>query len=258
MSIGLDHWGESDANATVQLVSKSTLGDSFHTFVYDGHTGEFLLSKPRLGTRPSLGNTLIMLVAQLHFGTLLGIVTKLLWGTLGILTCALAATGLLIYVERERRAQHRGVRLVRAMTVALSGGLPFATGVAFLFWVAAYALGVPDPMTAMTWAFLLTLTLSAVVGAVATTPTALMTTWMGSGIALIAVVAIAPLATGIGIVRVWDDPSLRHTLLVDIALVLVALACLGGAALLSQRQRFGTFASSTEGERLAAVGPERS
>ncbi|MEM7138188.1 MAG: PepSY-associated TM helix domain-containing protein [Myxococcota bacterium] len=256
-SIGLDHWGESEASATVQLVSKSPFGDSLHTLVYDGHTGEFLLSKPRLGTQASLGNTLVMLVAQLHFGTLFGIVTKLLWGVLGIATCVLAATGLLIFVARERSPDHVGMRLVRSMTVALAGGLPFATGLAFLSWVAAGAFEVDDPMTAMTWTFLLGLALCAGVGAVLKTPLALSIAWAASGVALAATVALAPSVTRVSLADAWSDPSLRHTLFVDGALLAGAFLCVGGAMLIARSKGIGSY-DPQRGNRLAVAPVERS
>lgn len=250
MRLGLDRWGEADANATVGLVEPSPWGDTNINLVYDGHTGAFIQQKPQLGTQPSLSNTLLMLVADLHFGTLVGILTKLLWGLLGFATCALAATGLLIYVARRRDQEDAASRLVRSMTVALSGGLPLATGAAFIAWVGANAGGAPDPRDAMTWTFIVALLLCACIGAVTRVRPALAATWGASGLTLFAAVAVAPLATGVGLRQAWADPAARHTLIVDASLIACGLAFGLGAVLAYRSWRMRAFDSGAPRARL--------
>ena len=239
--IGLDHWEALDATATVSLVERSPFGDTPINLVYDGHTGEFLQEKPMLGTQPSLSNTLLALVADLHFGTLFGVLTKLIWGILGFATCALAATGLLIYIARRRDPNDATTRFVRAMTVALSGGLPLGTGAAFLAWIGAYAAGAPDPRTAMTWVFVSALALSACLGAVTRVRPALAITWAASGLALLGAVVFAPVATDMSLASVWADVSLRHTLIVDASLVAIGASFVVGAALAHRSWRIRAF-----------------
>lgn len=82
--VALDKWNQPEANATVRLVETSVWGNTQGNYVYDGHSGAFIQEKPALGTQPSLGNTLLTLMADLHFGTLIGLVTKVLWGLLGL------------------------------------------------------------------------------------------------------------------------------------------------------------------------------
>jgi len=239
--VGLDHWGERDATATVALVEQSPWGDTPINLVYDGHTGEFLQEKPLLGTQPSLSNTLLALVADLHFGTLFGLVTKLLWGILGFATCALAATGLLIYITRRRDSNDATSRFVRAMTVALSGGLPLATGAAFLAWIGAYASGAADPRNAMTWVFLSGLALGACLGAVTRVRPALSITWGASGLTLLGAVILAPLATDLSLASAWADVSLRHTLIVDASLLAIGASFVVGATLAHRSWRIRAF-----------------
>ncbi|MEM9729126.1 MAG: PepSY-associated TM helix domain-containing protein [Myxococcota bacterium] len=253
--VGLDHWGERDATATVALVEPSPFGDTPINYVYDGHTGAFVQEKPLLGTQPSLSNTLLGLVADLHFGTLLGLLTKLLWGLLGFATCALAATGLLIYVARRRDADDAASRFVRAMTVALSGGLPLATGAAFLGWIGAYAAGADDPRTAMTWVFLSTLGLCACLGAVTRVRPALAVTWGAAGVSLLFAVVLAPLATRTSFASTWASAALRHTLIVDASLVFIGVSFVVGAVLARRSWRMRAFDAGLAGPGEANETP---
>ena len=252
--VGLDHWGQPEANVTVALVTPSALGDTSHTLVYDGHTGAFLQSKPQLGTRPSFGNALLQLMGDLHFGTLFGMVTKLLWGLFGLATCVLAASGLLIYVARQPDPRSRSTLFVRLMTVALVGGLPLAAGLASLAWVAAYGLGASDPKSAMTITFLVALAAAGIVGALATLRSALALTWMASGFALLALPLLAPLATGTSITDAWANPALYETAFVDGAFLTFALVFLVGA-IIAFRNR--SALASGVGERESADGEGR-
>ena len=251
--VGLDQWGKPEANITVGLVTPSALGDTRHTLVYDGHTGAFLQAKPRLGTRPSFGNSLLELMADLHFGTLFGIVTKLFWGLFGLATCVLAASGLLIYVARQPDPDSRSTRFVRLMTVALAGGLPLAMGLASLAWVAAYGFEAGDPERAMTITFLMALAAAGVVGGFATLRDSLALTWTVSGLALLALPLLAPLATGTKIMDAWANAALRETTIVDGAFFAFGLIFLIGA-ITAARSRPAPASGVHEGGSLDAEG----
>ncbi|MEM9460858.1 MAG: PepSY-associated TM helix domain-containing protein [Myxococcota bacterium] len=238
--VNLADWRDEGANATVRLVEHSTTSETAHALVYDGHTGAFLRAKPRIGTTPSWGSTALTVTSQLHFGTLLGVVTKILWGICGLMTCFIAASGLLIYLQRHelQRHEHDSVatkgpaasRLVRIIFVALAGGLPMATAITGLAWAAACRLPGADPPSAMTVGFLATLATAAAVGAVTDLRRALVVTWSMAGFGFGAVVLSAPMATGVGVAEAWSDPSLRSTVLVDAALLVFGATCLWAAA----------------------------
>ena len=255
LRVGLDQWGQADANVTVGMVTPSPLGDEDHTFVYDGHTGAFLQSKPGVGTRPSFGNWLLQLMADLHFGTLFGIVTKLLWALFGLATCALAASGLLIYVVRQSDQHSPSTRLVRLLTVSLAGGLPLATALAGLAWVAGYGLDVSNLTRPMTITFLLALAGAGVVGALAGIRASLALTWTASGFALVVLPLVAPIATGVGMVDAWADADLRETVFVDGVLFFCGVFFLlaAGAAAKSRR-----VASAAAREGVAGLQSELS
>ncbi|MEO0602928.1 MAG: PepSY-associated TM helix domain-containing protein, partial [Myxococcota bacterium] len=234
-SIGLDRWRTDDANATVRLVRETPLGSTNLNYIYDGHTGDFLYDKPGIGTVPSVGSAAVDLMGKLHFGTLFGIVTKLLWGGFGLATCLIAVAGLAIYVLRQRE-ETRATQFVRTMTVVASAGIPMASAATALAWVVSLSTGVVDPEPVLTATFLGVIATSAGLALVRPFTAALGDGWAASGLALIGLVVAAPLATGLGWAEVWADVELRETLWVDGALLVAALS-LGAMSFAIRRAR---------------------
>jgi len=234
--IALAHWGQEDASAVFFMRTPSSLGDVDRNLVYDGHSGEFLQTKPLLGTKPSLGGFLFKLMGDLHFGTLAGTLTKVLWAMFGLATCLIACSGLLVFCARNEGATHPGIRVVRAMIVALVGGLPLATPCAALTWVTSCAVGAPDPMLSMTWVFLLTLVLIGMSGALIDLHVAIVASWAGAAAAFLVLPLVGPHATGRGVVAAWADVGTRSTIAVDLACFTIGLG-LGCAAWIWHRRR---------------------
>jgi len=226
--VGLDQWGQPGANATVGVVEHSALGDRTRTLVYDGHTGVFLNEKPPFGPVPSLGNTLVVLMSQLHFGTLVGLMTKIVWFFLGITTCALGVVGLLVFVERHVD-RGRTTRTVEVLTGVLGGGLPLAAAGACLSWIAAAAAGLRDVQNAMSVSFLFGLVLAGIFSVFALLRRAVALAWALAGLALVAFLVLAPLVTGVGPLAAWADLSARWTVAVDLSIALLAALLLLGA-----------------------------
>ncbi|MEM6273827.1 MAG: PepSY domain-containing protein [Myxococcota bacterium] len=224
--ITLDQWNQPGANVTVGIVEHASLGDHTRTFVYDGHTGALIREKPIIGPVPSFGNTLFMLMADLHFGTLIGLVTKILWFVLGLATCALALVGLLVFVER-RGDQKRTTRTVGILTGALGGGLPLATAGACLSWVIAGASGVTDVSMTMTVVFFIGLIQAGVFVAWLPLRRAIGLAWGLAGVAFLAFPFLAPLVTGLGPLAAWTQA--RASVAVDLGIVFVGLLLLSGA-----------------------------
>lgn len=125
---------------------------SRRAFLYDGHRGTFLRETPGLGSAPSVGTFLLRLIGALHFGTLAGLTTKVVWFLLGLVTCALAGTGFALWAVREGRARPRFGERALGVVAAASAGLPLAVALSVLAWSTTVALGGP-PRAAMTWAF---------------------------------------------------------------------------------------------------------
>jgi len=240
----LDQWRQPGANATVAVVEHSLLGDRTRTLVYDGHTGEFLKEKPPFGPVPSVGNTLVVLMGELHFGSLVGLVTKVLWFLLGITTCALGIAGLLVFVVR-RGDRGRATRTAEVMTGVLGGGLPLAAAGACLSWVAAGAAGVRDISTGMSVTFLFGLILAGIFSVFRSVRRALALAWTVTGLALLTFVMLAPAVTGVGPLAAWADSHARWTVAVDFSIALMAVLSLLGAFRLARR---GPAISSAEGQ----------
>ncbi|MEL6186513.1 MAG: PepSY-associated TM helix domain-containing protein [Myxococcota bacterium] len=235
-TLALDEWGKEDANATVFLVEHGALGESRVQLVYDGHSGDFIMEKPQLGTEPSVGNSLLLLMGYLHFGTLLGIVTKVLWGLLGLATCAIAASGLVIFGLRQEKLGTRWVGAVRIGIVALVGGLPAAFAGTALAWAIGVGVGV-NPAAAMPWVFaLLTAAVAASTARLPSLRTAIASGWGAAALFLLFLPFANLAATGSSPGALWSQPDLRATLAVDVVLIISAalamaatLRLLGGA-----------------------------
>lgn len=227
---GLDQWASPKASATLTLSRHSTWGEETVTYAYDGHTAAFIQDKPRVGTKPSFGGALLDLAGKLHFGTLLGTTTKVLWSVLGLLTMLIAATGLAIYVARSTSAlETRGVRFVAGMTGALAGGLPLAATVSVHVWAAACAANHPRPMPWMTATFVAVLVGAGVLTTRVGLRRALRITLAAAGAAALALPLVAPVATGAGPLTALQSPDVSSTAWVDAVLWLVGLCLLWGA-----------------------------
>ncbi|MEM7508378.1 MAG: PepSY-associated TM helix domain-containing protein [Pseudomonadota bacterium] len=104
------------------------------TNVYDGTDRRFIGIKPTLGTEPSVGSTVIGLMAPLHFGDFAGLLSKLAWLGLGGAMSYVVVTGMHMWVRR-RGEQRIWQRLGRAITIT-AWGLPLAMlGSAFAFFL---------------------------------------------------------------------------------------------------------------------------
>ena len=92
------------------------------TNVYDGPDLAFLGRKAPVGTAPSWGGTLYGLMYPLHFGHFAGILSKAVWGALGVSLCFVILSGLRLWVRR-RADQPLWRRFGRAVQIT-GYGLP--------------------------------------------------------------------------------------------------------------------------------------
>jgi uncharacterized iron-regulated membrane protein len=105
--IVVEHWGQAAAKVTTfhDPVDDHLFGG---THVFSGVTGEYLGTKPRIGTQPSLGADLIGLIGVLHFGLFAGFLSQVIWLSLGLATCYVTYTGLYLWtVRRHKQASWR-------------------------------------------------------------------------------------------------------------------------------------------------------
>lgn len=232
----LDEWGTPEARAMVELTREGVWGDDVLRYVYAGHDGRLLTdAKPEVGSVPSLSSELLELIDDLHFGTLLGRATQLLWALLGLTTCALAATGLIIHARRQ--TDTRAARVTGSLAVAMSGGLLASAALVLTSWAMTCALGLADPGRAMTATLIMGLTVSAVLGARWSLERALAATLACAGLGLLAAPLLVALANGLPLARLWSQGPLTVLVVGDLLCVALGLASLAGARALTRRAR---------------------
>ncbi|MEM6554524.1 MAG: PepSY-associated TM helix domain-containing protein [Pseudomonadota bacterium] len=69
--------------------------------LYDGSTGSFLRIAPLIGNEPSTSATVASLMGPLHFGNFGGLISKLVWGALGVALAYVTLSGLQLWVRRR-------------------------------------------------------------------------------------------------------------------------------------------------------------
>ncbi|NVB36599.1 PepSY domain-containing protein [Pseudenhygromyxa sp. WMMC2535] len=211
-SLGLHAWGGAGAHAMVTLErSRPLAGGEVLYYLYEGHGGEFLQAKPEFGGQPSAGGSLLRLVDELHFGTLLGLATRAAWLLLGLATCGLSATGLLIYTQRQRRAEAGGegdtgtLRLTRALAVAMSAGLPATAALVLAAWALGYGLGGDAVGELMCAGLVLGLGLTATIGWRLELRAALALVTAAAGLGWLVAPLLVALANGCAPLRAWSQ-----------------------------------------------------
>ncbi|MDX2307105.1 MAG: PepSY-associated TM helix domain-containing protein [Hyphomicrobium sp.] len=146
----VEHWGRADASIGVWfLPPEGDLG--WIQYGYHGVNGAFEGEKPGLGTRPSLGNTAYMVLAALHFGVFAGIVSKVIWLSLGLASCYVILTGMEMWFTR-RAADPAWAPWARIVPM-IGYGLPLAMLVSALSYF--QAVGHADTTTSTPAGFFL-------------------------------------------------------------------------------------------------------
>jgi uncharacterized iron-regulated membrane protein len=98
--VGISHYGRADARVFVWH-DPSDGGLLYVTNVYDGPSRAFLGRNAPLGTAPSVGGTLYGLMYPLHFGHFAGLLSKAVWGALGVALCVVILSGFHLWVRRR-------------------------------------------------------------------------------------------------------------------------------------------------------------
>ena len=114
--VAVIHWGAQDAKLNAfHPPAEGEVEGSSH--IFDMATGEYLGTKPPLGTEPSAGGTAFAWMGPLHFGHFGGLLSKVIWVCLGLATCYVTLTGLQLWVQRRQessawRMLSRGIPIV--------------------------------------------------------------------------------------------------------------------------------------------------
>ncbi|QJR81919.1 PepSY domain-containing protein [Alteromonas pelagimontana] len=77
----------------------------FEQLVYDATDGSFVEYKPQVGTVPSAGSVIMSLIYPIHFGTFAGLISKIIWISLGVAACYVTITGLQLYAFRNEKGE---------------------------------------------------------------------------------------------------------------------------------------------------------
>lgn len=134
--VAVSHMGRADAKVTTfHNPDEHTV--FFRSYMFNGATGAYLGEKPRVGKEPSLGNDLMSLMSVLHFGWFAGLLSRMIWLSLGLATCYVTLTGLQLWVQR-READPIWQRLGRLLGV-VGYGTPIAMSTAAIGFLCAYA-----------------------------------------------------------------------------------------------------------------------
>jgi uncharacterized iron-regulated membrane protein len=79
----------------------------YEQLVYDASSGDFIEYKPIVGTVPSTGSMILSLIYPIHFGTFAGLMSKIIWISLGVAACYVTITGLQLYAYRNEKNESR-------------------------------------------------------------------------------------------------------------------------------------------------------
>jgi uncharacterized iron-regulated membrane protein len=131
----VNHLGRADALiSTIHEPSDKNM--FFRQYQFSGVTGEFLGEKTRIGTEPSLGDTLNGLMGVLHFGWFAGALSKIIWVALGLSMCYVILTGLQLWIaKREKQPVWRHFS---SLTTIVGYGTPLAMSAAAIGFLIAY------------------------------------------------------------------------------------------------------------------------
>ncbi|MBP7001366.1 PepSY domain-containing protein [Amaricoccus sp.] len=130
-SVGIENYGRADARVNVWHNPRDG-GMLYVNNVYDGPTRRHLGENAPIGTERSAGGVLYGLMAPLHFGHFAGMLSKAVWGALGVAMCFVILSGFRLWVRR--RADQPQWRRFGHVVQVFGYGLPIgmlASGVAF-------------------------------------------------------------------------------------------------------------------------------
>jgi len=117
----ISHFGRADASVSVyHNPSHGSISGKQNKF--NGSNGELVGPQPRLGTKPSAGDTTFNLMGALHFGHFAGLISKLVWLSLGFAMCYVVITGMQMWLKR--REDSAVWRLLGQLVPYVGYGLP--------------------------------------------------------------------------------------------------------------------------------------
>ncbi|GAB1262153.1 PepSY-associated TM helix domain-containing protein [Aurantivibrio plasticivorans] len=137
-------WGDEGA-----VMALSTLGSgklSGETLEFSAVTGDIISRYTNFGRLDGVSKYVLDAMAPLHFGNFAGVWVKGLWFFLGLSTALVAATGMMIWIERrafgaEGSLSLKSYQWISRLTAGACGGIVAATSSLFSAQLILYALG---------------------------------------------------------------------------------------------------------------------
>ncbi|MDX2288591.1 MAG: PepSY-associated TM helix domain-containing protein [Hyphomicrobiaceae bacterium] len=215
--IHVGHWGRADAKVGVWF--EPPAGDlGFLQLGFNGVSGAFEGQKPRVGSKPSFGATASSVLTALHYGLFAGLLSKIIWLSLGLASCYVILTGMVMWFTR-RREDPAWAPWTR-MVPAIGYGLPLAMLVSAHFYF--QAIGRSDTATWTPWGFALA-TLAVIAAAVAMSDRVELTRRLVLATAISA--GLLPLARMMAGGRSWGEAvAIGEPVVVSIDLLLLIAA----------------------------------
>ncbi|WP_430386563.1 PepSY-associated TM helix domain-containing protein [Blastomonas fulva] len=245
--VSIAHWGTADSRAYLyHLPSGRAVEASTH--VYEMASGRYHGVKPDLGTRPSFGSTVYAWMGPLHFGHFAGLLSKLIWVSLGLAASYVTLTGLRLWVER--RPDMPSGRVLGVAIPMVGYGVPIGLTGAALGFLLNYPAG--DPVSGTAFGFVWGCAFAVLLASVLIRRGDASAVFMAVLGLTMAALPLVRLATG---GQGWLDlVGAGHAVVVMIDLMLLT----GGAFALHRSRRGDAIARSAraEGQASAAVPAE--
>lgn len=221
IGINITHFGRADA--LVELHHGAADGAlSGETVRHEGASGSYLGPKPFIGNEPSLGNSLVMLIGPLHFGNFAGLLSKLVWFSLGVALSYVTLTGMRLWTAR--RAEDPKWAWMERAVVTFGYGTCIAMAGAAVGFFPGLVRGAAESFTA--WGFSVTAVGAMLFGMLwPTLNGATRVLRAVLGVALIVLPALRIIFGGAGWAKLLSDGSLI-VMALDLTLLVGGIACL--------------------------------
>lgn len=128
--------GYGDKNALVYL--NGTGGEHLggETLIYNGATAEYIKTQANFGRLDGVAGKILDAMFPLHYGNFGGVLVKVLWSILGMITALLPITGLMLWIERGLNSQQpnhsrRTYKNFNKLLIGSCGGIVLATATLF-------------------------------------------------------------------------------------------------------------------------------
>jgi hypothetical protein len=127
-------YGDQNALGYVYGTGGEQMGGEFLS--YKGATGEYIKSQARFGRLEGFTGKILDAMFPLHYGNFGGVLVKIIWCILGMITALLPISGLMLWIERGLNSQQpnhsrRTYQNFNILLIGSCGGIVLATAALF-------------------------------------------------------------------------------------------------------------------------------